>query len=1302
MIDRNSFYEKGADSLIQAVGWADDRKPDIDMPQSVGLRTSAQATVLLCVFLALLFLPLVVSATDLTAIGMTVEEKAFIKAHPQIVLGTDGNWRPYVIQNPDGSIGGIEAEFFARINALTGLNLQITLGKWTEIQERAKRKEIDGLLAATYQKAREPYFLFSDSPYSTHKYIYTRRADLDLYKDMDSLADKRMAYFRGNLAEENLLKRYPDIVGVAQDNDEELMEALIRGDVDAVVSSFSFQFLLRERMMTEIKLAFTIPDSELKLLYCIRKDWPELKSIINKALAKIPSQQRLEMIELYLGDMSRAQPPRKVDLTPEETAFIKAHPKIVLGADSDWRPYVIPGNDGIVRGIEPELIDRISKMTGLDIELKLGQWSEILEEARQREIDGLAVSAYHEERKEYFLFSDSPYRSNKYIYTKSNLFLPNSMEALSGKSVAYLSGNLFEKKLLAANKKITPVAVEHLANIVQMLLRGDVDAAIGGASFRIFYTERVIDGIGTAFMVPGSEMKLLYSVRKDWPELHSIINKALAEIPLGERIAILERWGGTLPETHKIGLTEKERKWLKAHPVIRLASDDNLTPVESIDAEGRFQGISADFIRLIGQRLDIEFKTSPKKPWSEILEMARNRELDLMTSVMETEERKAFTTFTTPYLSYPIVIITYSSVDYVDGLNGLAGKKVALPKDYAISDLIMREYPELDVELYADALMGMRAVSEGKIFAFLGNIATSSIMMRKHGIGNLKISGETPYRDELGFGVRSDWPELVGILQKALDSITTEEKNAILHKWKLVQVASRIDYRLVWQILGVSLLILLFVLYWNWTLQRARWAALAARKEADAAREAADSANQAKSAFLANMSHELRTPLNAILGFSEMMGRARDIPSTHHEKIGIIKRSGEHLLAMINDVLDLSKIEAGRVELAPEAFNLPRLLEDIGQMFEVRAERAQLRFDLQTDPALAPFIKTDPGKLRQILINLLGNAVKFTREGGFALRSRTLPMVDDSTMVTLQLEVEDSGPGIPTEQQQRIFEPFVQAGHSPTATKGTGLGLAITKSFIKLMGGEIDVKSETDKGSLFRVKLPVALAKTTEEVGFRVTKPAVLGLKPGQPSCRILVVEDNSENRLLLSSLLLQVGFEVREAENGEEALAIFKQWEPHFIWMDMRMPVMDGYKATAKIRSLGGGDEVKIVAITASAFKEQRKTILEAGCDDVVHKPFREQEIFETMEKHLGVKFLYKEEDTLKKEEEAVKLSHEMLDSLSDEFRRELRQAALEGDGGKARELADSISESHPKTAQAILKLANEFRLDTLLNFLD
>ena len=389
------------------------------------------------------------------------------------------------------------------------------------------------------------------------------------------------------------------------------------------------------------------------------------------------------------------------------------------------------------------------------------------------------------------------------------------------------------------------------------------------------------------------------------------------------------------------------------------------------------------------------------------------------------------------------------------------------------------------------------------------------------------------------------------------------------------------------------------------------------------ARDAAEAANRAKSVFLANMSHELRTPMNAILGFSRLLRRDKGITEEQRETLDIINRSGEHLLTLINDVLDMAKIESGRLRLEVSAFDLGEVLRDVTDMMHVRAEENGLELSLDQSSELPRYIRSDEAKLRQVLINLISNAVKFTERGGVTVRV----WVVGGDQNHLLMEVEDSGPGIGPEDQKRLFDPFVQLTES-ASQRGTGLGLTITRQFVQMMDGSITLESTLGKGSLFRVVLPVEPADATDVVVSADKMPGqIAGLAAGQPRYRILIAEDQQENQLLLSRLMTNLGLDVRIADNGEQCLVIFQEWPPDLVWMDWRMPVMDGIEATKRIRLLPGGQRVKIVAVTASAFKDQQQELLGAGMDDFVRKPYRVEEIYECLSRQLGLKYVYRSE---------------------------------------------------------------------------
>lgn len=534
-----------------------------------------------------------------------------------------------------------------------------------------------------------------------------------------------------------------------------------------------------------------------------------------------------------------------------------------------------------------------------------------------------------------------------------------------------------------------------------------------------------------------------------------------------------------------LDFTEEELKFIQDHPQIRLGVDPNFVPFEFIDSDGDYKGIAAEYIKLISERTGIEMIVQEGLTWNQAYELAVEKEIDVLPIVSKTQQREQFFLFSDSYYQFQRVAVLKSANARIRRLEDLYGIQVAVQRNSSHHSYLL-EYPDISLSLYGSVEDALAAVANGSEIAFIGNLATSSYIIKSQGLTDLKYvrmddSQSSTDESTLHFAVRNDWPELVSILNKSLNSITEEEKYLINNKWIVIE--NEVDYGPILRVVAIGglfvLLILIVSIYWVVKLKKEVMKRIIIEEALLLAKQEAEMANQIKSSFLARMSHEIRTPLNAITGMSYLLKKT-DINVTQRLYIDKVTQASQSMLGIINDILDFSKIEAGKVELERVSFNMDKILQQVVSIVAFKIEEQKIVFNLTKATELPVYFFGDSKRIEQILLNIINNACKFTSSGEVSLELKLLKQ--EVHIAEIQFIVKDSGIGMSQEQLDQLFTPFAQGDISINRRfGGTGLGLSIVKSLVDMMGGNIQVTSQLNKGSSFVITIPLEIDQTKEE-----------------------------------------------------------------------------------------------------------------------------------------------------------------------------------------------------------------------------
>ncbi len=922
------------------------------------------------------------------------------------------------------------------------------------------------------------------------------------------------------------------------------------------------------------------------------------------------------IVTIYLKKYAK----REINLTEEEEKFLENLSVIRFSNEIDYAPFDFMIGD-TPTGYTIDLIKLLSKKLGINVEFVNGySWDELINLFKDGKIDVLQSINKTPKREEFSIFSKPYFKLKNHFVTHIDSSDINDISELYGKTVVVGKNWSHEEYLREKHPKINILSVSSKPEMREAVLKKRADAMFDNPySFKYAVQKELITelklGAWAREFDSYRDNKHYFAINPNLAPLVSIINKALESLTFQELDNLNVKWFGNEVSTSKIDefdlnqslFNKSEIEYLNKKKFIKMCIDPDWMPFEKIE-DGKHIGMTKDFMDIFQKTIGIPIELVKSVSWSESVEFAKSRKCDIFSLAMKTPDRSKYMNFTTPYLSFPLIIVTKNSVSFVNDIEAIANQKIAMVKGYAFVEILKGRYPNLNIIETNSLLEALELTDRGAVFGAIETLPTVSYIFQREFSNSLKIAGKFDEKWELSVGVRNDELELFNIFQKAVNSLSSEQKQEILNRWIAIKYEDGVNYNLIYQVIGVALFLLLIALIWNIKISKYS-------KRLEIAKQKAEEATKAKSNFLANMSHEIRTPMNAIINMTYLLLQT-SLTSKQKDYLTKIDVASKSLLVIINDILDFSKIEAGKLQIEKIPFDINRVVLNIKSLFEIKAQDKNLYFDIDLDSSIKTILG-DPLRIEQVLINLIGNGIKFTNIGGVRL---TIKRVNN----LIRFSVKDSGIGLEEGEQSKLFKPFSQADSSTTRKfGGTGLGLAISRHLVDLMGGKIWLISSVGVGSEFIFELPLA---DVEDITLNNNKDDILDLKTRLKTlngAKILLVEDNQLNQDIIRNLLDDIPITINVADDGLIAVKMAKESNYDLIMMDIQMPNLDGYEATKLIREFNS--ITPIIALSANAMVDDIQKTKTVGINEHLSKPIEVIKLYNAILKFIKPKEILK-----------------------------------------------------------------------------
>ena len=757
-----------------------------------------------------------------TAELLDAADRLWLAEHAPLQVGVMDSWPPFNFVDEQGNSRGIGMDYLAALNKRLGNVLSPVPGEWKRIYDDVANKRLDLIMDITPKPERESLFNFT-RPYVEVPHVIVALREGAQLESEQSLEGKTLALEKGFGNVRYFQKNYPGVKLKLFANTLSALEAVSRGDADAYAGNRVVAlYLMDKHFITNLRVHGRLSKPASSLALGVRKDWPRLRDILQRALDDMAPYERHAIVSRWVRPGNGHSYETALTLTAEEQAWLREHPEIPIGVDGNWPPIDFFNEQGEHVGITAEYLHLLERQLDVHfVPLRSEKFKDMLRKVMDGTLKVGASISYRKERAEKLYFSKPFYHVHKVIIAAKGTHDIRRAKDLHGRRVAVEDGFLTMRQLQELHPQIELVPVESTLRALQMVSWGEADAYVGNQAVAGWLQRkhqlsnlRIVGdpGLGT-----GPQNFVVSKNAPDWEPLIGIIDKALDNITEEERLAIEQRWlGHYLAESKlpRVILTEAEERWLKEHRSIRLGVDIAWEPLEFLAEDGEYKGLSADYMRLFAEQLGINWIEPKRISWSEVLKGLKDKTLDVAPLISRTPEREVFLNYTQPYLDFPTVIFNRRESELISGLEDLNGRNVAAVEGYSLNASLRDEHPRIHLHLYPGVAEALRAVSIGEQDAFVGSLAVGSYLVGKEGFNNLQVAAPTPYDYRFGIGVRKDWPELVGILDKAIDTIDEERRNEIFRRWTTVRYQQQIDYTLLWQVLAGAMLVLLLASIW--------------------------------------------------------------------------------------------------------------------------------------------------------------------------------------------------------------------------------------------------------------------------------------------------------------------------------------------------------------------------------------------------------------------------------------------------------------------------------------------------------